>query len=154
MTTKPIENHKNPQRKRRRLDARAILTPYERERLERANSFSDCNRHIRFTVRLKTVRAIKDDLPLIFAKSEPRDFVDYSYFYPAMRPNDYAFLRNLMVYYYRYELHRLRVERHQKGLKLTVSFRDAWKPIKETITKAKQDIHRHTKEHWKGAGNV
>ena len=105
MTTNNIGNDKESQRKRKRLDARAILTPYERDHIESAKGLGHCNRHVRYNVRFKTKKAINYDLPLIFAKAKTSDFLDYMDFYPGTKPYTDEFLKNLLVYYYRYELH-------------------------------------------------
>lgn len=135
--TNTIANAQKKQKKRKwqRSDARGILTKKEREQL--SQGFMACERHIRYRVGMKTWKAINEDLPLIFSAMKPNDFLEFE---QHSIPPALEFLKNLVIYCYRLEERRFLKERQKEGLKMRVAFREAWKPVMETIREAKNEI--------------
>jgi len=132
-----------------RGDERGILTPCEAEQLEKSKiGLMGCHRDARRRIKNKTMKAMINDLPLIFEKTKPKDIVGYDFFYPEPSRYTYEFLKNLMIYCYVNNMLKIREERHAKGRKTTVDFKDAWKPVKEAIEEAKKEIGKHIDEHW------
>ena len=146
LTTNTIENaEKNKKKKWRRHDARAILTPFEKRKLKDNTWRSD--RHLRYKVKLKTWKALVEDLPLILNTLRPEDFLNEarSYGVQTAIPPTQKFIKNLLIYYYKLEEYRIMDERVQKKQKLKVAFKEAWKPVNEIIREVKREIQRKVK---------
>lgn len=144
LTTNTIENVKK--RKWRRQDARAILTPFEKRKLKDNTWRSD--RHLRYKVKLKTWKALVEDLPLILNTLRPEDFLNEarSYGVQTAIPPTQEFMKNLLIYYYKLEEYRIMDERVKKKQKLKVAFKEAWKPVNEIIREAKREIQKSKRQ--------
>jgi len=141
LTTNTIENaEKNKKKKWRRHDAKAILTPVEKRKLKDNTWRSD--RHLRYKVKLKTWKALVEDLPLILNTLRPEDFLNEarSCGVQTAIPPTQKFIKNLLIYYYKLEEYRIMDERAKEKRKLKVAFKEAWNPVNKIIREAKKEL--------------
>ena len=133
-------NNISKQKKWTLYDSRGILTPHEKRKMR--NGAWKRDRHLRFKVKLKSAKALFEDLPLILNTCKPEDFlneISRGRVQIAISPTQ-KFIKNLLHYYYQLEKYRIMGERVKKKRKLRVAFNVAWRPIKETIRETKEEL--------------
>jgi hypothetical protein len=123
--TKSIEND----RKRIRRAPRGILTPKEREQLEKGT----LSRHMKQNIKSKTYQTLIVDLPLIFDRMGfGTSNVGRSHYVAIIR------------LYFDIVKDRMRQQRLEKGIKLKISDRTVWRQlVKELDLQYKNGIYHN-----------
>jgi len=144
MTINTMGNARKHKKKWTRYDARGILTPLERQKLK--NGTWRYDRHLRLKVRVKTFKALFEDLPLILNNLSPQDFISEVGYSRSAIPPIRKFIKSLLLCHFRLEQYAIMDERVKKKQKLKVAFREAWQPVNEIIREAKREIQKSKKQ--------
>jgi len=137
VTTNNVENAKKSEVKKKkgsRLKTRAILTKTERSYLEEGRTN---DRHKEFLIKLKTKKALNEDLPLI-AQTRPE------YIYVITSDTTKIFekqLKRCMLHLYWIYENKLANERSRAKIKSKVSEKIIFGRINENIKESKEYIH-------------
>jgi hypothetical protein len=148
LTTKSIENDKKSKRKWTRYNARSILTPLEERKLK--NGTWKYDRHLRLQIKVKTMKALYNDLPIVLNTLKPKDFVDYALTYSvdAAIPPTERFIKALLFYYYRMKKYTMMSERNKAKRKVKVAPRQVWQVVNKTIKDAKKEAEAKYKTEY------
>jgi hypothetical protein len=147
LTTKPIENDKKIKRQWTRYDSRGILTPLEERKLKDGTWKYD--RHLRLKIKLKTLKALYYDLPLVLNTLKPIDFIDYQlgiFDFDVSNSSTKRFIKALLFNCYKMTQYAMMRERRKTKRKVKVAFREVWRAINKTIKEAKKEIEPKYKD--------
>lgn len=134
--TKAIGNAK----KWTRYNARGILTQHETQKLKDDSWRHD--RHLKLKVKIKTEKALFQDLPLILKTLTPNDFLDETKmagWKTAIPPTEH-FVKALILYYYKLKEQEIMTYRLEKKQKMKVASKEVWKEVSITLKDAKEEI--------------
>jgi len=128
--------------KRKKSDSRAIFIEEERQFLQgkvASIRYDDTTHNRKYMIRVKAKKAFKEDIPLILKNADwIFDGEEEPFFYNRL----FDVIKDLYI------VHRnqLKQEREKAKVKSTVSQREIWKRVNQTIREARNQVQTFWKE--------